>query len=150
MITKIVDVEQSLQKLRYQYHFELKLKKGDITIVPTTKFTEQELNEINKLKQTVRDKKAEAVAVLLTMRERLINSLRQQQKYCKEHYDDYFTNPEVYLRYMSSYEDFQHTEKMLLADFDYGLECIWSGICPEAPMCCEYCSRTGNWRTKNV
>ena len=149
MTTEIVNVEQCLQILRYKYHFELRLKKGNITLVPTMKFSEQQLNEINKLKQTIKSKKATAVAVLTTMRERLVSSLREQQRYCKKHYDDFFNDPEVYVRYMSCFEDFQHTEKMLLRDFDYGLECIWNEVCPEAPMCCEYCSKDNRWRSNN-
>jgi len=150
---KIVDVEQSLQKLRYNYHFQITLKNNEVGFHTEVKFTENQIQDVQDLINTIKVRKNEAIKVLTATRERFTQTLIEQQKFCTDNYDAYMNGDEAITeRWIACLTDFSHSEMMLSRDFDYGLNCInkttelepYYGCPDNAPMFCRFCERRNN------
>ena len=156
---RLVNVEQSLQKLRYTYQFQITYKGGEIGFSTDLKFTKKQYDEVKNLIDIIKIRKAEAVKVLENTKAIFIQGLIDNQKYCTPNYDLYMDGLEsVQERWEACLISFSHSEYLLARDFDYGLTCIHEVteqqaietlerdepqyLCPdEAPMICRYCEK---------
>ena len=156
---RLENVQQCLEKLRYHYHFQITLKSGQIGFSTEIEFTSDQIQDVQNLIDVVKIRKAEAITILEDTKNRFIQTLVDQQRYCTTNYDLYINDNEaVQQQWEASLIDFSHTEMMLDRDFDYGQYCIheiteaqaveilerdepYYGCPDEAPMVCRYCER---------
>ena len=156
---RLVSVEQALKKLRYEYHFQITLKSGQIGFKTEIKFTPNQIEDVQNQINIIKTRKELAVKILTYTKDYFIQTLIDQQRFCTINYDLYMNgNKAVKDRWEASLIDFSHTEMMLDRDYDYGFHCIHEiteqqaietlerdepqYICPdEAPMICRYCEK---------
>lgn len=150
---RLVSVEQALKKLRYEYHFQITLKSGQIGFKTEIKFTPNQIEDVQNQINIIKTRKELAIKVLTATRERFTQTLIEQQKFCTDNYDAYMNGDEAITeRWIACLTDFSHTEMMLSRDFDYGLNCInkttelepYYGCPDNAPMFCRFCERRNN------
>ena len=164
---RLVTVEQAIQKLRYQYHFQITLKSGQIGFKTEIKFTPNQIEDVQNQINIIKTRKELAFKILNNTKDYFIQTLIDQQRFCTLNYDLYMNdNKGVKDRWEASLIDFSHTEMMLDRDFDYGLTCIhevteaqaietlerdtpYYGCPDEPPMVCRYCERKKDYGTED-